>query len=119
MTTTQTHFMVQARELLLDEQVTCPYHPLLTLEGVAVTPDGQHHLIGHAAGQRAYLGPTQAIVERRAQIIAAALARPDLAEPDSGRTELAWLIQYWLVQCWEALLDELVDALTTGDLTAP
>lgn len=114
---TMTHFLVSARELLLAaDSMVCPYHPLLVLEGVAVAPGGQHHLIVSAAGQRAYLGPTQEVVRRRARILAVALARPDRGrDRDSGRRDLAWLIEEWVMQSWEALVDELVDALIPAE----
>lgn len=34
---------------------------------------------------------------------------------DGARQDLAWLIEDWVLQCWEALLDELVDALSPAE----
>lgn len=105
------HFHLPARELLLEEPVACHYLPGLALAGVAVTAAEQHHLILELGGleqvDRFYLGPTQDDVERRAQILAAALqAGPQLDELHAG------LVQDWILLAWEATLDALVERLT-------
>lgn len=102
-----THFHVPAREILDDEPTTCPYLPHLTLDGLAVTPTGQHHLVMTLCDTaRFYVGPDTATVHRRAHILTTALSRR--LEPFH-----AHLVHQWILAAWEATLDELVDSLTT------
>lgn len=55
-----THFQVDARELLLDQPERCPFYMPLALEGIAVTPTGQHHLVLNTPAARFYAGPDTA-----------------------------------------------------------
>ncbi len=107
-TTPSRHFHVDAAELLLEDPVRCAFLPGLTLDGIAVTPHGQHHLVLTLAGrERFYVGPDDTTVTRRAQILAAALTR----HLDPAH---AHLVGEWVQWAWDALLDELVDRLTRG-----
>lgn len=102
------HFHVAATELLMPDPMHCPFLPTLTLDGVAVTPSGQHHLILSLHGRaRMYIGPDDTTVRRRADTMAAALT------PHLG-TFHADLIGEWVRWAWDALLDELVEQLTAG-----
>ncbi len=76
-----THFHVEGRELLMDRPERCPFYPALALEGLAITPVGQHHLILGTPAARFYAGPDTTTVARRAQLLAAGLrqGRPDLS----------------------------------------
>lgn len=98
-----------ARELLLpDGGLACPFHPRLWVAGVAVTPAGQHHLIVRAGSVRAYFGPTQQDVQRRAELTARALSGLfDQADREFGQQLLAW----WIEQAWETLIDELTEQI--------
>ena len=80
-----------ARELLLDTPEACPAYPGLTLDGIAVTADGQ----------RRYLVVT---VARRGLIIAAAFRTypGDLGSLETGAGILAWL-----AACWTEAEDEI------------
>ncbi|MEN3124037.1 hypothetical protein [Janibacter sp. LM] len=104
------HFHVPAREMLLEDPQRCPWLPGLTMVGVAVTDDEQHHVIlelGTRSVDRFYLGPTQDDVTRRAQVLAHALRQwPRMSTPHAS------LIQDWVLMTWDSLLDELVAALT-------
>lgn len=102
------HFHVPADELLLDDPVRCDFLPTLTLDGIAVTAGGQHHLVITVAGiARFYVGPDDATVTRRAQILTAALNTHLTADHST-------LVGQWIQWTWEALLDELVDRLTSA-----
>lgn len=107
-----THFQVDARELLLDQPERCPFYMPLALEGIAVTPTGQHHLVLNTPAARFYAGPDTATVARRAQLLGAALRR--------GRAglsvDLAAAASAWVELCWESVVDELVDAIAQRDL---
>lgn len=104
------HFHVAADELLLDDPVRCDFLPTLTLDGIAVTHTGQHHMVLTLAGlARFYIGPDDTTVTHRAQILTAALSK----HLDPAH---AALVGQWIQWAWEALLDELVDRLTS-DLT--
>lgn len=105
------HFHVPADELLLTEPTACAFLPTLTLDGLAVTDQGQHHLILTLSGlSRFYVGPDDATVDRRAAILTAALSvQQHQLDPFH-----AALIGDWIRWSWEALLDELVDQLTQG-----
>ena len=102
-----THFDVDAHELLMDQPEQCPFYPPLVLEGIAVTPGGQHHLVLRTPSARFYAGPDTATVTRRAQLLAAALrdGRPGLS------VALADAAAAWVDLCWESVVDELVDAI--------
>lgn len=101
------HFHVAADELLLDDPVRCDFLPTLTLDGIAVTHTGQHHMVLTLAGiARFYIGPDDTTVTCRAQIFTAALSK----HLDPAH---AALVGQWIQWAWEALLDELVDRLTS------
>jgi len=85
-----------------------PSSTTLTLDGIAVTPHGQHHLILTLAGvARFYMGPDDATVTRRIEILTAALR-------NHIDTQHASFVVEWIQWSWESLLDELVAQLTTG-----
>jgi len=109
MTTTPSrdrHFHVPAVEMLLEDPVRCIFLPTLTLDGIAVTDAGQHHLVLTLAGiARFYIGPDDTTVARRAQILTAALSR-------HLKADHADLIGQWIQWSWDSLLDELVDRIT-------
>lgn len=111
MTTSATpgrHFHVPADELLMDQPARCDFLPTLTLDGIAVTAAGQHHLILTLRDRaRIYVGPDDATVDRRAAIMAAALTKHLGAF-------LADLVGEWIRWAWDALLDQLVEQLTAG-----
>ncbi len=93
--------------MLLNLPQACHAWPLLTLDGVAVTAQGQHYLILTFKDMtRCYIGPDQTTVQRRAELVAAALARR------LGPIQAAQ-VGAWVEWAWEALLDELVDAIST------
>jgi hypothetical protein len=67
----------------------------------------QHYLILTFQDMtRCYIGPDQTTVQRRAELVAAALARR------LGPIQAAQ-VGAWVEWAWEALLDELVDAIST------
>lgn len=101
------HFHVPARELALDPQ-PCPFLPALVLEGLAVTPDEQHHLILRLGQDRFYVGPTDQDVARRVRLLAQALCQ-GTAHLDTAHADL---VGWWVTAAWEATLDEIVDAIT-------
>lgn len=107
------HFHVPARELTLDQDpVPCPVLPALTFEGLAVTEQGQHHLILTLGGlDRFYLGPDDATVSRRTGLLGRAL-HDGIAGLD---TEHVLLVQDWVQLVWESALDELVTAFVSGE----
>lgn len=106
--TSRRHFHVSAEELLFGSAVPCVFLPTLTLDGIAVTPHGQHHLILTLAGvARFYMGPDDATVTRRIEIFTAALR-------NHIDTQHASFVGEWIQWSWESLLDELVAQLTTG-----
>lgn len=98
------HFAVPgAREMLLDGPQPCPAYPGLTLEGLAVAPDGRRHFLvvrvqppGKPA-VRAHLGPDPETIARHGLILAAALRSHGrfLATPEVGAGLLAWLAACW------------------------
>lgn len=107
------HFHVDARELLLEAAVACPFLPDLSMIGLAVTSTGGHHLILSLANlDRFYFGPDSATVARRSQILIAALQQGTRAL-DGPR---AYLVDVWVSAAWEATLDELTDAIAGDDL---
>lgn len=97
------HFHVPARELALDAPQPCPFLPALALEGLAVTPEQQHHLILSLGQDRFYIGPTDQAVARRAQLLATALHQ-GTAHLDRDHADL---IGWWVTAAWESSLDEL------------
>lgn len=103
------HFHVPAQEMLLEQAERCLFLPGLTLDGLAVTARGDHHLILTLADtDRIYLGPDDTTVSQRAQILADALHHGRAAiAPDH-----AALIRDWIQLAWEAMLDEVVDAIS-------
>lgn len=102
------YFHVPAREMLLDTRDACPAYPLLALDGVAVTPAGQHHLVlSLLPTVRFYLGPDQASVQRRAQLLVAGLEVRSL----QGRPEMGRAVREWVLLAWDVMLDELVEAI--------
>lgn len=103
------HFHVDAREMLLDVPEKCPVAPGITFDGLAVTPEGQHHLIVTARGQRAYVGPDVATVTRRAEILTQALSHGPAALDTDHATWVGW----WVREMWEAVTDELTNAITS------
>lgn len=105
------YFHVPAEEMLLANHEACPVYPLLVLDGVAVTPSGQHHLVLCLLPTvRVYLGPDRASVERRVQLLVTGLAVRSLR----GRPEVAQAVGEWVMLAWEAMLDELVEAIAGG-----
>ncbi len=107
------HFHVTARELRLEEPERCPFLPALTMDGLAVTPEGQHHLIlTLRATDRMYFGPDERTVTRRTQILTMALQRGEAAL-DRYHADL---VGEWVATVWEAAIDELVDAMIGTDL---
>lgn len=106
------HFYVAARELILDVPQACPFYPPLAFVGLAITPDGEHHLILTTGASRFYAGPDTATVRRRSQILSAALrgGRPQL-DPSLVAGAAAWI-----ELCWESVIDELVDAIAVPAL---
>lgn len=102
------HFHVPARELALNPAQPCPFLPALVLEGLAVTPNEQHHLILSMGQDRFYFGPTDQAVARRSRLLAAALCQ-GAAQLDPDHADL---VGWWVMAAWGATLDELVDTLT-------
>ena len=106
-TPTRQHFHVTALEDLLDEPIECPVLPTLAVTGHAQSLTGQHYVVleltGAAAVDRFYLGPTQDLVERRAQIVTHAL--------EHGCSEIsaeqAAAVGAWLLLAWDVMLEEL------------
>lgn len=109
------HFHVPAREMLLPARQVCPVYPALGLEGVAVTPAGQHHLVlTLLPSVRSYLGPDLVRVQRQTALLVAGLVAGSLrARPDVARAAGEWVLL-----AWEAMLDELVDAFAGEALRA-
>lgn len=106
------HFHVPAREMLLEHPERCLFLPNLTLDGVAVTEAGHHHLILTLGDlDRIYFGPDSLTVSRRAEILISALQR-GAAQIDHAQADL---VRVWILLAWEAALDELTEALA-GDL---
>jgi hypothetical protein len=83
--------------MLLDEPLCCPLYGALTFDGLAIDREERVHLVVRTAVARAYLGPRQADVTRRAHILVVALVDAGVVGPDR-----AVGIAGWLGQCWSA-----------------
>lgn len=113
-----THLAVSgSREMLLDEPQSCPAYPGMTLDGLAVAPDGvQHFLVVTVrpptkATFRMYIGPDPQRVARRGLIVVAGLRSHGglLAEPALGISVLTWL-----AACWSEAATEIDRAVQAG-----
>lgn len=83
------------------------------MEGVAIEGAGGHHLIvGVEDADRVYVGSDEARVRRRALLLADALHQ-GAAGLDRGHADL---VGDWVVLAWEAMLDEVVDAVSAPTL---
>ena len=99
-----------ARVMWLDEAQPCPTYPGVTLDGLAVAPDGQRHYLVLTVRPRSkppfllHVGPDPDAVGRIGLIIAAALQTygGDLADPIAGAAVLGWL-----AACWTEAASEL------------
>lgn len=99
-----------ARVMWLDKVQPGPTYPGLTLDGLAVAPDGQRHYLVLTARLRSkppfllHIGPDPDAIGHFGLIIAAALQSygGDLADPIAGAAVLAWL-----AACWTEAASEL------------
>lgn len=105
-----------SRVMWLDEPQACPVYPGITLEGLAVAPDGQRHYLVLTVQPRSkpafhlHVGPDQALA--RTGLIVVATLRTyggDLATPEAGVAVLAWM-----ADCWTETAAELDAATSTA-----
>lgn len=100
--------------MLFDEPQPCPAFPSLTLDGLAVAPDGRRHFLVLTVRPptkpafRVHVGPDPELVARRGLILVAALRTHGgrLAEPELGVAILAWL-----AVCWTEMAHEIDEAI--------
>lgn len=111
-----THFAVPgSQEMLLDEPQPCPAYPGLTLDGLAVAPDGQHHFLVVTVRPptkptiRLYLGPDPELIARHGLILVAALRTHG---GHLAGVELGIGILTWLAACWTEAAAEIDDAIS-------
>ena len=94
----------------LDEAQPCPTYPGISLNGVAVAPDGQRHYLVLSVRPRSkpafllHVGPDPEALSRIGLILAAALQTygGHLTDPAAGAALLTWL-----AACWTELGREL------------
>jgi hypothetical protein len=104
-----------SRVMWLDEPQACPVYPGITLDGLAVAPDGQRHYLVLTVRPRSkppfhlHIGPDQAALARTGLILVAALRTygGDLSTAEAGVAVLAWISD-----CWTETAAEL-DATTS------
>lgn len=109
---TKTHFLVPATEMHFDAPIPCPWFTGLTLDGIAGDEEGDQHLIvtlHRLTAVRAYIGPGQEAVARRAFLLTAGM----LANHDLDSVEAMAPIVEWLADSWTALAAE-IESLTTS-----
>lgn len=106
-----------SRAMWLDEPQACPVYPGITLDGLAVAPDGQRHYLVLTVRPRSkppfhlHVGPDQAALARTGLILVAALRTygGDLTTPEAGVAILAWI-----AACWTETAAELDAAAGTA-----
>lgn len=104
-----------ASELLFEAAITCPAHPGITFDGVAVdhTSAGDQVFVIvsiHDGELRAYLGPDHDTTQRRGSLVAAGLmSNPDIRLEVHEAAE----VLSWLTDCWEVASECLDTAAET------
>lgn len=108
----ETHFEVIADVYEFDDVMTCPYRPDVACLGVAVDIEkGVHMVVQLGPEIRFWLGPSSRQVERRINVLHAAMIEA------GGSAVVAERVREWLRDLWDGLVDlqgVLRDGLTTS-----